>query len=410
MTMSFARPAALMALAALALYGCTDKSAPAPQVGEPPASSVQAVPAQAQPELTDPLATAETRALYANLAKLRQEHMLFGHQDDLAYGVTWEDQPGRSDVKEVAGSYPAIYGWELGGLGIDQPENLDKVNFAKMQGWIKEGYARGGVITISWHMYSPVTGANSWDKGATVHEIIPGGSKHEQFKAMLDKFVTFNAGLVAADGHAIPVIFRPWHEHNGDWFWWGKGHCSEEDYQALFRFTVDYLREQKGLHNLIYVFSPDRSRIDMAKFDEGYFYGYPGDKYVDVIGLDDYWDAGHESNQASAEEQVANLTASLKRIAQIARDKNKIAALSETGNNKLPIADFWTGRLLKAVSADADAMEIAYALVWRNANTEREKSEQFFAPYPGQASAADFVNFYQSPVVMFESELPDMYH
>lgn len=400
----------LLALPALALMGCSEKSPTASNPAASASSSSASTAASKGPELTDTQATAETRALYANLARLRHEHFLFGHQDDLAYGVNWEDEPGRSDIKEVAGSYPAIYGWELGGLGIGQAENLDKVNFAKMQNWIKEGYARGGVITISWHMYSPVSGANSWDKTPTVHELIPGGSKHEQFKAMLDKFVAFNAGLVGADGQAIPVIFRPWHEHNGDWFWWGKGNCSEADYQTLYRFTVDYLRDQKGLHNLIYVFSPDRSRIELSQFETDYLYGYPGDAYVDVIGLDDYRDAGEPSTEVPTAVHQANLTASLKHLVQLARAKNKIAALSETGSNKVAMADFWTQRLLQPIVSDPDAMEIAYALVWRNANTAREKTEQFYGPYAGQASAADFVKFYQSPVVMLESELPDMYH
>ena len=69
----------------------------------------------AQPELPiDRLATKETVNLYRNLKKLLDKGILFGHQDDLAYGVGWQYEEGRSDIKDVTGDYPAVYGWELG--------------------------------------------------------------------------------------------------------------------------------------------------------------------------------------------------------------------------------------------------------------------------------------------------------
>ena len=73
----------------------------------------------------DKKATAETIHLYNNLKKLRIKGFLFGHQDDLAYGVKWKYVPGRSDIKDVTGDYPALYGWELGRLELDHPMNLD---------------------------------------------------------------------------------------------------------------------------------------------------------------------------------------------------------------------------------------------------------------------------------------------
>ena len=77
----------------------------------------------------DKKATKETIALYHNLKKLLNEGIMFGHQDDLAYGVGWKYEPGRSDIKDVTGDYPAVYGFELGRLEMDQPVNLDSVPF-----------------------------------------------------------------------------------------------------------------------------------------------------------------------------------------------------------------------------------------------------------------------------------------
>ena len=71
----------------------------------------------------------ETRALFHNLRQLARQHVLFGHQDALAYGYDWVAEPGRSDVRDVSGSYPAVYGWEVGGLETGAAKNLDGVDF-----------------------------------------------------------------------------------------------------------------------------------------------------------------------------------------------------------------------------------------------------------------------------------------
>lgn len=404
----------LLALAGSLLSACGERDAQSPVY--PTGDAVQAGDSTSGHQafkLVDKRAIPAAAALYNNLAALRGKHFLFGHQDSLAYGVNWEGDLDRSDVRDVTGANPAVYGWELGGLELGKDKNLDGVDFRQMQEWIKAGFSRGGVITLSWHVYNPATGGDSWDKTPALHELVPGGAKHDVLKKYLDALVAFNEGLVVADAQGkprqIPVIFRPWHEHNGDWFWWGKGNAGEQDYITLYQFTVKYLRDEKKQHNLIYAFSPDRSRIDLNKFESDYFYGYPGDEYVDIIGLDNYWDVGHEANTASEDEQRANFTAALKNISKIAQVRHKIAALTETGNNGLTLPNFWTDRILAPVLADPDSQLITYVLVWRNANKEREKVDQFFAPYPGQATAENFKAFYENPAVMFENELPPMY-
>src|SRR5436190_13084247 len=91
---------------------------------------------------SDRLATKETIALYNNLKKLLNKGFMFGHQDDLAYGVDWKydastGSAGRSDIKDVTGDYPAVYGFELGRLEIDQSVNLDSVPFNNMKNFIR---------------------------------------------------------------------------------------------------------------------------------------------------------------------------------------------------------------------------------------------------------------------------------
>ncbi len=179
----------------------------------------------------DKLATKETVNLYRNLKQLVNKGVMFGHQDDLAYGVGWKYEDGRSDIKDVTGDYPAVYGFELGRLELDHLVNIDSVPFDKMKQYIRSIYDRGGVVTLSWHLNNPLTGKTAWDPApGTVASILPGGVKHEIYKSGLDKVATFVNSLKGKNGEAIPIIFRPFHELNGNWFWWGKDHCTPEEY------------------------------------------------------------------------------------------------------------------------------------------------------------------------------------
>src|SRR6059058_1785139 len=105
------------------------------------------------------------------------------------------------------GSYPAVYGWDVGGLEADGGANLDAVAFERQRGWIAEGFRRGGVVTLSWHMRNPVSGGNAWDTTRAVPAILPGGAQHEHYRQWLDRFADYVNGLRATV--LVPVIFRP---------------------------------------------------------------------------------------------------------------------------------------------------------------------------------------------------------
>lgn len=363
------------------------------QVGRTVAPGVTLVDAEASPE---------TRALYANLLRLAPDAVLFGHQDDLAYGVTWVREQDRSDVKEVTGSYPAVYGWELGDLELSADANLDDVRFDDMKGWIKDAYKRGGVVTLSWHLNNPVSGGDAWDQTPAVAAILPGGPEHETYTAWLDRFADFADDLTVGPfawlgfGKPVPVLFRPFHEMTGSWFWWGADHCTPEEYRQLWRFTVDYLRDEKGLHHLLYTYSPDRFETEAE-----YLERYPGDAYVDVLGYDDYF-------TLQGEDGLHQLSRRLATVVRLAEARGKLPAFTETGYEGIPDPTWWTNRLLAAITSNPEVRRIAYVLVWRNANTAQREGH-YYAPYPGHPSAADFVRFYQDPFVLFEDELPDLY-
>lgn len=338
----------------------------------------------------DKKATKETVALYNNLKKLLGKGFMFGHQDDLAYGVGWNYESGRSDIKDVTGDYPAVYGWELGHLEIDKPVNLDSVPFKTMQQLIKQGYQGGGVITISWHLNNPRTGKTAWDsEPGTVASVLPGGSKHDLYKSWLDKIVLFMNGLKGSRGEFIPVIFRPYHELNGNWFWWGGKNCSPEEFKKLWIFTISYLRDQKNLHHLLYAYNTDR-----FSSREEYLEKYPGDDWVDVIGFDIY------QRNSSNEKFIADIHKMLSTLEEIAKEKNKIPALTEFGGN-LSDSNWWTGTFLKGIGKH----KISYVLGWRNAGWKAGGEFEGYVPYKGHTSNDDFIRFYKMENTFFEKDI-----
>jgi mannan endo-1,4-beta-mannosidase len=349
--------------------------------------------ARAQDDMpADKNAEKETVNLYRNLKKLTAKGFLFGHQDDLAYGVGWQYKKKRSDVKLVAGDYPAVYGWDLGHIELpDNTYNIDSVPFKKMRKLIQQGYKRGGVITISWHAKSPLgAAAGAWDTTqGTVASILPGGVNHNLYKGWLDKVADFFSSLKGKRGVKIPVLFRPFHELTGNWFWWGRTACTEAEFKSLWRFVVSYLKDVKQLHNLLYVYN-------VADFNTGkdFLNRYPGDDVVDMISFDSYQYTDPEKDDSFI--KITNRRLAL--IDSIATAKNKLAAFGETGYEAIPYPNWWTNVLLKAIANH----KISYVLLWRNKGYhEGMKKMHYYVPYKGQTSADDFKKFYNLPQTLF---------
>lgn len=339
--------------------------------------------------------TLQTQNLLKNLKVISGKGFMFGHQDDPLYGIGWEGDDGRSDVKSVVGDYPAVMGFDLGRIELGNEKNIDNVSFEKIRQEIIRQYQRGGMITMSWHMNNPLTNGDAWDvkKGENaVASVLPDGQNHDKFLRWLQSAADFFNSLKTEDGTKIPIVFRPWHEHTGSWFWWGKDLCSPEEYQLLWKMTVDFMQE-KGVNNLLYAYSPDIQGPGQI-----YMERYPGDEYVDILGLDGY----HRDNETGIESFQNSLNTILSFMTDEGKKRNKPIALTETGLEAIPIANWWTGVLLPIVGK----YPISYVMVWRNA---RERENHYYAPYPGQKSAADFIKFYHSPKTFFCKDIPNLY-
>ena len=342
----------------------------------------------AAPVLVDKEATEETRTLFIVLQTESGKGMRFGHQDSTLYGVGWKakaDETDRSDIQMLTGVFPGVYGWDMGRFPAG---NLPEGNDKKYKDHIIAAHERGGINTFSWHLFNPVTGKNFYDLTPAVPQILPGGEKHEQYKATLDQLAAFTLSLKDKDGAPIPIIFRPFHEHTGSWFWWGRKFCTVEEYKALWRFTVEYLRDVKGIHQFLYAYSPDK-----VGSEKGYFERYPGDDYVDVLGLDNYL-RGENPKETEA------MLVRLRMVVEEAEKRGKLAALTETGLEGVIDKDWFTRVILNPIKNDPIARRTAYMLVWRN-----HSNTHHFAPYPDHASADDFMKFYKDPFTVF-NEVP----
>jgi len=349
-------------------------------------------------QLIDASATAETKALYYNLHQLSKQHILFGHQHATEYGHGWNGDENRSDVKSVTGSHPAVIGVDFSCLSGRPDEEIEK-NKIMLRKNIAATYERGGVTTISWHFNNPVSAGDFYWKdsvsAAAVKYIIPGGAYHEKYKSILQIIGSLAKSIKGKNDKMVPMIFRPYNEFDGDWFWWGKSHCTAVEFTTLWKFTVSYLRDSLGVHNFIYAFSPDNRYNSEAQYLER----YPGDAWVDVLGVDNYGDWGRDG--------IYNVEAGVKKlqiISDYAVKKNKVAAFTETGLESIPNTTWWTETLLKALKSVN--LQLAYVLVWRNDATS---PTHFYAPFPGQVSEADFLKFYNDPYTLFENDLPKMY-
>jgi mannan endo-1,4-beta-mannosidase len=337
--------------------------------------------------LSDPQASKAVHKEMKRLESLRGKVTLFGQQDALSYGMGWSYQKDKSDIKMMTGSHPGVMGWDLAGIEKGWKFNLDTVPFSWIHDNLIWAYQQGAFNTVSCHFYNPVTGKSAWDDNKTpnptVSEIIPGGKYNDKFKASLDSVAKFLLSLKLPDGSLVPVMFRPLHENDGDWFWWGKMHCTPDQYKALYRFIQEYLTKVKQVHNLIFVYSPDRKFTT----EEEYLERYPGDQWVDMIGFDDYW-------SLVGENPVQELVKRMHIVVSLANKHNKLCALTETGLNKVTDTEWFSGKLLPAIKADKQTRQLLYALVWRNYS-----QNQYFAPYPGHPAEKDFVKFASDPAI-----------
>ncbi len=177
-------------------------------------------------------------------------------------------------IHEQTGQWPALMGtdyvdYQTGSLTCKAP------NEAAIQCW-----KQGGLVTLSTHLYNPANpkGGGQRDQGVDLNALLaPDGETHTRWMQELDLIA---AGLQQLKDAGVVVLWRPFHEMNGGWFWWGAKDPAA--FIKVWRHMFDYFSQTKGLDNLLWVYSPNHG----AKTGDY----YAGDHYVDLVGLDAYTD------------------------------------------------------------------------------------------------------------------------
>ncbi|MGE0222992.1 MAG: glycosyl hydrolase [Acetobacteraceae bacterium] len=190
-----------------------------------------------------------------------------------------------AQLEAETGQYVGMIGIDYWHFNTGGNAIVAAANQAAIQHW-----QSGGLVTLSLSMPNPTTGGGIQDTSYVDAQglLTPGTPTNAALNQMLTQV---GEGLRQLQDAGVPVLFRPYHENNGDWFWWGAGNLSASQFQDLWRYTHDYLTDTMGLHNLAWVYSINtgtalggRSLTDT----------YPGGQYVDITGQDLY------SNDASA--------------------------------------------------------------------------------------------------------------
>ncbi len=179
-------------------------------------------------------------------------------------------------IEQASGRWPVMIGldycgWDDGEAMIDvrQPNQL-----------AREYWQAGGFVNLSWHAPNPgkPNGGGLKERGILLADVLKPGPVHDRWIKSLDAVA---AGLLELQKQGVVVIWRPLHEMNGGWFWWGAQEPA--DFIALWRHMFNYLTHTKGLHTLIWAWGPNHGQKHADLY-------YPGDAYADLIGLDAYTD------------------------------------------------------------------------------------------------------------------------
>ncbi len=156
--------------------------------------------------------------------------------------------------------------------------------------------------------------------------------------------------------------------------------------------TVNYLRDTKGIHQFVYAISP---QMDSVKREEDFLFRWPGDEYVDFIGMDCY----HGLNPAT-------FSSNLKTISELSKKKKKPCGVTETGVEGFTDKDYWSKQIL----TPATGRKVSMIVMWRNKFVGGNESDMhYFSVFKGHASEADFIKFHANELTFFSSDLPDMY-
>jgi mannan endo-1,4-beta-mannosidase len=230
----------------------------------------------------NPQASPEARALLAYLNSISGKAIITGQHNYPNTGVRWTDM-----AWELTGKYPGLYGQDFGFAGGDEKDSV--LARPEIVEEVKRQYKNGSVIALTWHEVRPLDNEPTTFKGSVQgyltdsewRELLtPGSMLNKRWCAQVDVVAGYLAQL--RDAH-IPVLFRPYHEINGNWFWW-TGRSGKDGSAALYRMIYDRFVNVHHLDNLVWVWNVNAPNLGWPPLAEY----YPGADVVDVLSMDIY--------------------------------------------------------------------------------------------------------------------------
>ena len=238
--------------------------------------------AQTAPEPVNPHATPEARALLAYLYSISGKGTITGQHNYPNTGARWTDM-----AFDLTGKYPGLFGQDFGfSAGEDKDSVLSRPAMIEE---VERQYRNGAVIALTWHEVrptddEPVTFRDSVQGHLTDYEwqqvLTPGTPLNNRWCAQVDVVAGYLRQL--RDAH-VPVLFRAYHEMNGNWFWWG-GRPGKDGSAALYRLIYDRFVNVHHLDNLVWVWNVNAPSGNAGSVREY----YPGPNFADVVTMDIY--------------------------------------------------------------------------------------------------------------------------
>lgn len=302
--------------------------------------------------LIDPNATPATVAMYNKITGY-----IAGNQTALGQHIYNSDPVPSQDWYAIEGKYPLFQEWDWGDYSNGNYQSLSYMpaNFTKD---MQQLYANGGIVGFFWAM-------NNWSStcsngcgygdltGSTATRILTGGADRAIYLAQLQNLANWCNGPMAN----VPMLFRPFHEGDGNSLWWGTSSTSDANYILLWKDIVTTL-EGMGVHNLIYVYAP-QLRTGYTTYAGTRF---PGNSYVDIFGIDRYY--GQQDSNVIANDVTAYDTTE---VAAVAASKPYAIVEGYNDQGAAYNSTIWT-TWMSAIQADSEANKATYIMIWISHN------------------------------------------
>ena len=327
-------------------------------------------------------ATQETKNLLNNLAKIADsDQFIFGQEFPMSFKLDGtRNDLSTSDSKEVSGDHPGVFGidphYMLYKTASDRQMHINEAKYA---------HNNGAVVTFDFHQESRfdhsiyMSNITTPEDKTLMYDIVNNlNGSREWFYDEIDQVIS-----IINNDLSFPVVWRLYHEMDGNWFWWGSAanNHSKQLYIDFYKLTVDYIKNKTNL--VLFAWSPNK------EFDTAY---YPGDNYVDIVGIDIY-----DTNVYNTQQKLIELT-------NFSLEHNKVAVLSEVGMNKYikETPNFWTNNILKPIKEAGSSIKIAWVLSWFNAPWKSSQDDLFIPNKDSSTKAKnDFIEFKNDSKTLF---------